>query len=229
MIKKLAEYCSLIGWRIRISLFSLGELPRTLVYYVRNWTFCKLDLALHLLYLFKNPYRISKEFLSKRGEPLIYAYGETPLSTLEKIAKEGELSSSDHFFEMGSGRGRGCFWIHQFVHCRVKGIEYIPLFVERSNRLAKWQNLQDIQFILSDWQDLSYQEATFIYLYGSNMDEKEIKRLLSKLKELSSGTKVVTVSWSIPEYDRSSTFRVIKEFEGSYPWGKASLYLNIKS
>ena len=77
--------------------------------------FAFLDLTFLVIYLFFNPYKISKKFLLSKKKKNIHIYGETPISTIAKIAKECEISSKDHIIELGSGRGRCCFWFSTFL------------------------------------------------------------------------------------------------------------------
>src|ERR1700760_2462552 len=62
-------------------------------YYPKKPSFCKIDMTLLLTYLLNNPFIISKRFLTEHGEPNVYSYGETPLTTLDHIAKECNLTS----------------------------------------------------------------------------------------------------------------------------------------
>src|SRR4051794_23547579 len=78
--------------------------------YYRNLSFFKIDLLLKALYFFHTPYKVSKKFLQERGSTDLYLYGETPLTTMDSIAKECRILSKDIVYELGCGRGRSAFW-----------------------------------------------------------------------------------------------------------------------
>ncbi len=62
---------------------------------------------------------------------------ETPLTSLEVIARECQLSVRDVVFELGCGRGRTCFWLNQFIGCAVIGIDYVPAFIEKALKVKR--------------------------------------------------------------------------------------------
>ncbi|SCA63951.1 hypothetical protein SCG7109_BS_00030 [Chlamydiales bacterium SCGC AG-110-M15] len=100
--------------------------------YYHNRLFLKVDLLYVFAYLFRNPYNISKRFLKNLGAENVYAYGETPLTTMDLIAKEASITKDDTVFELGCGRGLTVFWLHCFIGCRVIGIEWVPKFLQKA-------------------------------------------------------------------------------------------------
>src|SRR5437016_1511814 len=107
---------------------------KTACLYYGSVPFMKTDLSLLGMYLFNSPYRISKRFLQEKGVSNIYAYGETPIATMEKIVQECSITKDDHFFELGSGRGRVCFWLGTVLKCEVTGVDNVPEFIERASK-----------------------------------------------------------------------------------------------
>lgn len=196
--------------------------------YYGSFSFLKADLLLRLTYLFNNPYKISKRFLMNKGSQEIYAYGETPLTSLEKIVKECDLSKKDCVYELGSGRGRTCFWLHSFIGCAVVGIEYIPEFVGRANWVKDTLGLTNIEFRLEDMVRTEFSGATVCYLYGSCLEDKTIKTLAKHFAQLPRGTKIITVSYPLTDYvEGNNTFEVMKRFTIPYTWGEADVFLQI--
>jgi SAM-dependent methyltransferase len=212
---------------LRTAIFRIFEWMRVAVrYYPRDFTFLWIEALLASQYLFKNPHRVSRDFLKKRGEKNVYAFGETPLTTLDLIAKECRLLSKDTFFELGCGSARGCFWLRRFVKCKVVGIDFLPEFIRKANQVKKWARLGKIEFLEMDMFQADFHAANALYLYGTCMDDETIKHLAKRLEVLRPGTKVITVSYPLTEY--SDSFKLQKEFMGRFPWGRASLFLNEK-
>lgn len=221
------EFFVLLWVNLSVTVRNLIEFVKVAFNYYSSWSFVKADISLRLMYLFHNPYSISKRFLMKKGADDVYTYGETPLTTLEKIARECDISTKDRVFELGSGRGRGCFWLNTIVGCDVVGIEYVPEFVERANLIKRKLGMKGIEFELGDIFKVDLSKATVIYLYGTCFNEKEIRTLSEKFSKLPKGTKIITVSYPLSDYDDKSKFEMMKHFAVPFTWGDADVYLQI--
>jgi SAM-dependent methyltransferase len=221
------EWMELLWINFVVLMRNLIEFFKVALRYYSNSNFLKTDLALRLMYLFHNPFSISKRFLMDRGEKDVYAYGETPLTTLERIARECHLSSKDVVYELGAGRGRTCFWLRAFIGCRVVGVEYIPEFVERANRIKTKLGLKGVEFCLQDMIDTDFRGATVIYLYGTCLEDNFIRKLAAKLARLPAGTKIITVSYPLTDYAERPLFEVMKRFPAAFTWGEADVYLQV--
>lgn len=176
--------------------------------------FLKADLALMSLYFFENPFSISKRFHRLREDPEVYVYGETPLTTFEKIAEEANIKHSDTVFELGAGRGRVAFWLAAYLDCKTVAIEEIPQFVKKANQVIQKQNIQNLTFLCENFLDADLSSGNVFYLYGTCLDDKTIEALAKKFKK---GDKVISVSYSLSEY--SERFKILKQFPAKFTWG----------
>ena len=192
--------------------------------YYTNHHFSKIDRDLLTAYIFKNPYIITKKYLKKINEKEIHNYGETPLMTYETIAREVDLQLTDTFLELGSGRGRGAFFLHHFFKCLVIGVERIPQFVKLSRHLAQKYHINRTTFICADMLKANLPDATIIYLYGTSLTDLEIAPLIQKLKGYPKGTKIITISYPLTDYDENA-FHIEKSFIVSFPWGETDAYI----
>lgn len=217
-----------IGLQMTVSWKNFLDFIQTAKRYYSNWSFCKVDLSLLLLYLGNSPFAISKQFLVQRGEKDLYAYGETPLATMDHIAKECQLSSRDTLFELGCGRGRTCFWLNAFVGCKVAGIDYVPEFIKNANIVKSRFNVNGVEFHLQDMLDTDLSGATAIYLYGTCLEDVQIITLIDKFKKLPPGTKIITVSYPLTDYTHDPIFEVMKRFTGKFTWGEGDIYLQVR-
>lgn len=216
-------------FNLKTSFFRLFEwIGVVFRYYRRSIIFLKIDLLLVSQYLFKSPHRLSKMFLQMKGAKNIYAYGETPLTTMDHIARECRILSHDVLLELGCGPGRSCFWLNRFVKCRVIGIDYLPDFIEKAKRVKRGLRLSQIDFFQENMLSTDLHSASVIYLYGTCLDDEFIEQLIVRFQTLREGTKVITVSYPLTEYCSPTLFRVEKQFIARFPWGKASIFLNIK-
>ena len=228
LFSMLKESLILLGINLKVKIINLIEYLHVIVRYYSHLQFAKIDLALLLSYFFANPFRISKQFLMQKGEQEIYAYGETPLTTLEEIARQCEIAAQDVVFELGCGRGRTCFWLNQWIGCTVVGIDYVPIFIEKAEKIKERFQLQKIAFRLEDLFQTDLQGATVIYLYGTCFPAEDIDLLIDRLSKLPSGTKIITISYALTEFQPRAPFRMIKQFPASFTWGWADVYLQVR-
>lgn len=227
-LQTLKEYFELSLLNSKVKMRNLIEYFRVVFNYYSEPSFAKRDGYLIFSYLFNSPFSVSKRFLMLRQEEDVYTYGETPLTTLEEIARRCRLSVEDVVFELGCGRGRTCLWLHQFIGCHVVGIDYVPEFIKRANEVKAKFNITGVEFRQQDMLDADLTGATVVYLYGSCYKEPFIRALAAKLGHLPKGTKIITVSYPLTDYTQKPLFEVINRFPARFTWGEADVYLQIK-
>lgn len=211
----------LVKWR------NFLEFLRVIFAYYGKFSFAKIDLSLLALYLFENPFRMSKRFLQRKGEDEVDVYGETPLTTLDFIAKNCEITKEDKVFELGCGRGRTCFWLNAFIGCEVVGVEFVPGFMKKANQIKKLYGVEKVTFFEGDMLKADFDEGSVFYLYGTCYDEPFIKTLIEKFKNCPPNTKIITVSYPLNDYCDEEVFSLIKTFSAPFTWGFADVYLQI--
>jgi len=187
--------------------------------YLCNRRFALADILLWGQYLLKSPYRHARQ-LSRHN-----LYGETPLKTLRACAKQCRILSHDVVFEIGCGTGRTAFWLHEFVGCRVTGIDHVETFIRRANRVKHWLHLDGVTFLVQDVLEASLDEATCIYFYGTAREDAFVEALVQRFLLLKPGTRIITTSYPLSDYH--PRFEVTKTFQGSFPWGKTDVYLQV--
>lgn len=222
------EHLVLLWINLNVKISNLIEFIRVVARYYPRFKFAKIDLALLFSYFLSNPFRISKHFLLQKEEQEIYTYGETPLTTLDFIASNCGITVRDVVFELGCGRGRTCFWLNQWIGCTVVGVDYVPIFIEKAQKIRDRFQLQKVSFRLEDLFQTNLKGATVIYLYGTCFSAAYINVLIDRLSTLPRGTKIITVSYSLAEFQPDAPFRIIKQFQASFTWGKADVYLQVK-
>lgn len=222
------EVIPLLLINFKVKFYNFIDYIRTIFNYYGNFNFLKIDSYLIFSYLFRNPFLISKQFLLQKGEDEVDAYGETPLTTVELIAQECRLSAQDTVFELGCGRGRTCFWLNQFIGCRVVGIDYVPEFITRANEIKAKFNLNRVDFRKEDFLESDFNGATVIYLYGTCLPASTIEKLIEKFSQLPRGAKIITISFPLTDYTDTSLFEVMRRFPVKLTWGTTDAYLQIK-
>lgn len=195
-------------------------------YYCKSFSFFLFEVLFHFCYFFFNPYRISKNYVKKKKQADWHVYGETPLTTWEKIVNELKMTPEDTFLELGSGRGRLCFWTKVFISCRVIAVERIPLFVKIGKMLCSITRQKQVLFIQKQLHQMDFSLATVLYLYGTNFPNDQIMQLVEKCKKLPPHTKIVTISYSLVEYSPLD-FSLLRSFPVRFPWGETSAYIQV--
>lgn len=211
------KYFLVILSQLKVAFWNLFELCKVTFRYYRNVSFFITDLALAFRYIFKSPFRLAKD-----------VYGETPLTTLDKIASECRLLSKDVVYDLGCGRGRALFWLRHFIKCEVYGIDNQELFISRAHTIKKMMKLDKMSFLNEDVTTLDLKKATAIYFYGTCYSDEMIEKLINQFKELPRGTKIISVSYPLTEYTNEPLFELKKEFKGKYPWGTTDIYYQVK-
>lgn len=179
--------------------------------YYKSPKFAALDLFYSFLALFSNPYRVCRKFNQKKGLKEIYTYGETPFSTYEKIAELAGVKKGDTWIEMGSGRGRGCFWLDHFVGCKVIGVEWVPQFIRLSKCTKAIFRMNQTEFLNEDIRNVDLKNATFIYLYG-----------LYPEIDIPKNVKVITTGEPLDGFSVRVSFWV------RFPWGRTRAFVQEK-
>ncbi len=208
----------------RTKHYLFKEQMKVIFNFYKNIRFLFFDALFFLFYFPFNPYRISRQFLKRDDREEKIFYGETPLSSYERMAKECQITSSDIFFEFGAGRGRGAFWLSFFIGCRVVAIEWIPLFVKIGKALGFFFRGKAPSFHQEDFLQTDCCCASVIYLYGTCLKETEILQLIQKFCRLSKGCKIITISFPLTDYAPHS-FVLEKSFSLSFPWGETEAFL----
>lgn len=219
-MSSLLTQCLLLPTFCKTRLYALREESKVERAFYHHDAFRKSDLALKKAYQGLNPYTLSRQFLLQKGEKDIHLYGETPLTTLYAIACRFGISSKDHLFDLGSGRGRGLNFFRHYVGCQVTGIEWHPIFVEKSPQDEK------IKVLCTHFLDIDFSEASVIYFYGTSFSDELIEKLACKFASLPDSVRIITVSYPLRDYHPS--FVVESSFTGSFPWGKTEIFLNRK-
>lgn len=222
---KFKEFFPLFWLNLKVKKRNFVEYVKVVFKYYSNLPFAKTDLLLLGKYLTKNPFKISKNFLKERGETDLYAYGETPLTTFAQIFQRAGIRQTDTVFELGCGRGRGCFWAHHFIHCKVIGIDFVPLFIQKAEQVTKQRKLKGIEFRCEDFLQSDLTSATAIYLYGTCYEEPFLRALAKKLAKLPKGTLYITVSFPLRDYDDEGAFEVLDQFSLPFTWGEGEIYI----
>ena len=222
-MKKLLECVELSWVALKAQAYFFREEMKVRFHFYHCPLFRSRDRALKRLYRFNNPFRMNKAFLLSRGDQEVDIYGETPLTTLYQIALQCEISSKDHVFDLGCGRGRGVFFLHDLIGCRATGIDWNPFFIERAKQIIDLDPSNSLSFHCADLLDVDLSQATVIYLFGTCLSDPVIEQLIPLFSLLPPSTKFITASFPMSDY--SNQFVVMKEWIGSFPWGKTSIFL----
>lgn len=201
-------YSRLFFWRAILAIRALR--------YIKN---VKLFTALFSFFCYC-PLLRAFSFLDKNTNP----YGETPFSTLDKMARKFGVTSKDVVYDLGSGRGLGVLWWATQVGCTAYGVENYSYFVQVAKRVQEHLSIVGADFIEGDFFEVDLSGASVIYLYGTALEDNAIYQLLERFKQLGPHVKIISVSYPLSEY--APEFKTVDRFQGALHWGKTEIYLN---
>jgi SAM-dependent methyltransferase len=195
------------------------------VVYPKNPRFSKIDLYLLFLYWGDNPYQIVKRWVGSFVRPHLLTYGETPIRSFMHMAKWAGIQQSDKVYELGCGRGRGAFFIAEAYKCEVVGIDFVPEYIERGNKVVRCFRIPNLHLVCADFLQEDFSSATLIYLHGTCLKVEEIKKLIVLTKKCRKGARALTVSFSFADYDPGGPWKVLSVKSLEMSWGQAQVYL----
>lgn len=197
MFKKILELPSLIATNLIVSIKGFFEFCKVIWFYYPNKSFRRSDISLIFSYLTRSPYRIHKQYMKDQNKEDLYLYGETYLTTLDKLIQIAKIYSEDTYVELGCGRARTCFWVRCFKNCTTVGLDYVPTFIEKANSVVSKLNLDKITFVCQDFLQAEWPQGTVYYLDGTLLEGEEIASIIVKADKLPSGTRFICINFSL--------------------------------
>jgi SAM-dependent methyltransferase len=222
-MKCVLEFFHLFYLRIFVAIFHVKEESQVKKILHKNAYFKKVDTILKKTYKGLNPYTIAKQFAEEKNLKEIHTYGETPLTSLYSILKKCSLSKTDHFFDLGCGRGRVSFFTHAYFGCSTTGVDFTPRFIHLAKQISALLPAPP-SFLCQDMLKIDLSTASYIYFYALFLDDIDFNRMIEKFASLQRGTRIITVSFSLEEY--SPKFKVLFSEEALFAWGKTEIFLN---
>lgn len=194
-------------------------------YYIWYPKFFCVELAIFFNYFFQNPFGLIRKYDEKHPENPVGPYGETEFSAMEKILDAFCISRDLSIADMGSGRGRLCFWLRLVRGQKsVVGVDQLPLFVERAKKMQRWFGISNIRFLNERWEKVALEGVDVVYLYGSALDDEVIEILAKNILTLPRGTKVITTSYWLGEFFPEK-FQLEGKTRARFIWGTGDVYL----
>jgi SAM-dependent methyltransferase len=201
-------------WKVR--QFEKREEKYVSERYYTDSRFRAIDLCLKRAYRWNNPYRVSRKYW---GES---TYGETPLSTLEILGRKLKLGPSDRFVDLGSGRGRGVFFMKHYFDCKAIGVERVSSFVRKANEIKSDLQVKGVEFREEDLSSLDNLEGSVFYVAWTCFSEELVHEVIGFFERLPKGVKIVTLSEPI----ESKRCRMIESFTSDFAWGNGEVYIH---
>jgi SAM-dependent methyltransferase len=210
--------------------FNFSDFWQTVFNYWDNFEFALVDMMLLLSYFYQSPYRIARKFeqtQSQQDQGLVDVapYGETPLVTLDKIVRVCGVVKEDVVYELGAGRGRSSFWLALYLGCKTIGIEYNPYFVTKAERIRRLFKINNLEFRNQNMLQADLSDATVVYLFGTALDDSQIRALARRLAQLQAETKIITISYPLQDYITTPAFTLLEAFEVEFVWGSTTAYI----
>ncbi len=180
-----------------------------------------LDLVYFFTYLFISPFALARK---ERGKNNVY--GETPYTILSQIGRVTDLSPKTRYLELGSGRGKGVFFLRIRFGSWATGVVWVAPFVLRAQGIQRLFSLHKVDFRYGDLHRTSFEGADVVYVYSTCFTNEELEALARQANGLQKGAYIITVS--VPLYPLSASLTLEKRFLARFPWGKTEVYIQKK-
>jgi len=211
-------FCSVRFYRLR------QFVRNCLYYYLWYPKFFIVDMSALLLYFFKSPYRLVRLYDEAHPENPLGPYGETDFYFFDTILSEFAISKEKTIAELGSGRGRLCFWLSMVRgQAKVYGVEQHPILFERAERARRSFRIENVLFIEADWQSLPFSDVDLIYLYLPIEKDEDLLELGKKVCRLWPKTQIITIGWWFGEVMDKVVLE--KKTTVRFDWGTTEAYL----
>lgn len=188
----------------------------------------RLRALMFVNYFFQSPYSAIKN--EGRRAPVAMQnliYGETPCLTMRKILMEVAPRASDHFVDLGCGRGLTVFFVSLYYSIPATGVEVLPSFVKRAQKIARLLGLSSIEFLRENLSWVTMEQigrGTIFYLAGTTFEDELLAKIALRLEQLPKGVRLITLSEAIP----SEQFQVTSVKPYYFTWGKTDVYFHEK-
>jgi hypothetical protein len=186
-----------------------------------------IDIGLFLLYPLVSPYLVSRRYMNRIGSNEEMTFGETPLITLEKICQRAEIPANAVIFDLGCGWGRTTFFLHAHNRAHLTiGIDIVPKFISRAEKLRRWMRKESIVFLEADFRSINYKDADVIWLYGTCFKEDTIQELVERWEsQLKEGAIIITTSYSLVPYTKGR-IKLIDHDDFNFIWGNCGVFIH---
>jgi SAM-dependent methyltransferase len=191
-------------------------------HYYRYPPLIQADILWMLDYAWTTPFVLSRKATQKEKLPEdLTVYGETPWTSLEIICKEVNLNAKDVFVELGCGTGRNLLFVPLMFDCKAQGYELVQRFVDKLQWLLHANQLkQTVSVFCQNWFEADLSSGSVFFLVGTCYSDSHLETANQKLLETQSGSRIVTVSWPLPD----PQFELISQKELDFSWGKGTVY-----
>lgn len=174
-------------------------------------------------YGLQSPFDLSRRALQAGQLPEdLSIYGETPWTTLRRIARAAGLQPGSQVIDLGCGTGRTLLFFYYALGCPARGYELVPAFVSRFEALQARLGLGEaVQIFAQNWFEADLRDGDFLLLVGTCYSDEHLQQASRCLSQLRRGAVVASVSYALDSPD----FELWQHFEAAFSWGRATVFL----
>lgn len=128
-----------------------------------------------------------------------YIYGEIDFDSYAQVLSYCTIKPNSIFYDLGSGAGKAVVCaalLYDFK--RACGIEHLELLHECAQQASKHLEAYNIHFYLDNLLTYNWLDADILFINASTFIGDFWHEVLSRLKQLKSGTQIIVVSKQLP-------------------------------
>ena len=130
----------------------------------------------------------------------------TPQEVVDAMLKLAKVTKNDVVYDLGSGDGRIPITAAKTYGARGVGIDIDPVRIGEANANLKTSGVSGVRFLNQDLFTTDISEATVVTLYL--LPSLNVKLLPKLRKELKPGTRIVSNSFGMGEWEPERTLEV---------------------
>ena len=111
--------------------------------------------------LLYNPFPVE----TNKPEPEMIAYQPTPARIIFELIETAQFTTSDVFYDLGSGLGQVPILVNLFSGAKAVGVEFEPAYFEYASACAADLNLPRVSFDNLDARKAAYSDGTAFFMY----------------------------------------------------------------
>lgn len=209
-------------------LFTRKKFPKYFEKKELNYLFNTCNNMINVINEMDNFYKkvpsFNVSYIEKEEKGLLnninYTYGEMTWETAIKVLNEFDIKQNDILCDLGCGNAKIVFLANLKYGIKSFGIDIIDNFIKISNIIKKKLNLKNIYFKNNDFFKENLNQYNLFFITSTCFDNKTFEKLVDKLGNLDTGTKIAIVTKEVnKEY-----FSLYKVIIGSFSWGLDYIY-----
>jgi hypothetical protein len=155
--------------------------------------------------------------------PEMIGYYPTPAPVILALIEQARLSTSDVFYDLGSGLGRVALLVGLLTAAQAKGIEFEPAYCTYAQQRARELRLSQVTFYHADARHVDYADGTVFFLY-TPFTGRLLQDVLAKLRAVAHTRPIIIATYGACTRDVSQQSWLQPTVQQTFPHDTLALF-----